>query len=67
MDDQNRTWVSGPGDWIALTVFSVGVALLMAGVVMYFAVNLRDGPVGALKVQKSATDKAIVIRPDERK
>jgi hypothetical protein len=31
------SWVSGPGDRIALTVFFIGVALLAAGVVMYFA------------------------------
>jgi hypothetical protein len=37
MDDQNQSWVSGPGDRIALTVFFIGVALLAAGVVMYFA------------------------------
>jgi hypothetical protein len=38
MDDQNHPWVSGQVDRIALTVLFVGVALLVAGVVVYFAV-----------------------------
>ena len=38
MDDQNQTGVSGTGDRIALTVFFIGAALLVAGVVMYLAV-----------------------------
>jgi len=67
MADQDNTWVSSLGDRIALTVFFIGVILLAAGIVMYFTLNLRDGSVGALKLQKSATDNAIVIRPDERK
>jgi len=67
MADQDNTWVSSLGDRIAVTVFFIGVTLLAAGIVMYFALNLRDGSVGALKVQKPATDNAIVVRPDERK
>jgi hypothetical protein len=67
MADQDNTWVSSLGDRIALTVFFIGVVLLATGIVMYFTLYLRDGSVGALKVQKAATDNAIVIRPDERK
>jgi hypothetical protein len=37
MDDQDNMWASGPGDRVALIVFFIGVALLAAGVVMYFA------------------------------
>jgi hypothetical protein len=37
MDDQDNMWVSDRGDRIALTVFFIGVALLAAGVVIYFA------------------------------
>ena len=37
MADQDNTWVSSLGDRIALTVFFIGAALLVAGVVMYLA------------------------------
>jgi hypothetical protein len=38
VDNQNHfAWLSGPGDRIALTLFFIGVALLVAGIVMYFA------------------------------
>ena len=67
MADQDNTWVSSLGDRIALTVFFIGVALLAAGIVMYFALNLRDGLVGAPKMQRPAPDDAIVIRPNEKK
>ena len=38
MDDQSHVpWVTSAGDRIALTVFFFGVALLVAGIGMYFA------------------------------
>ena len=38
MDDQSHvTWVTSASDRIALTVIFIGVALLAAGIVMYFA------------------------------
>jgi hypothetical protein len=67
VDDPNHTWVSGAGERIALAVFFVGMALMAAGIVMYFTLNLHGDSVGGLKVQKPAADNAIVIRPDERK
>jgi len=35
VDDHNHTWMSGPGDRIALAAFFIGVALLAIGVAMY--------------------------------
>jgi hypothetical protein len=35
VDDHNYTWMSGPGDRIALAAFFIGVALLAIGVAMY--------------------------------
>jgi hypothetical protein len=67
VDDPNHTWVSGAGERLALAVFFVGMALMAAGIVMYFTLNLHGDSVDALKVQKPAADNAIVIRPDERK
>jgi hypothetical protein len=38
MDDQSHvTWMTSAGNRIALTVIFIGVALLAAGIVMYFA------------------------------
>jgi hypothetical protein len=67
VDDPNHTWVSGAGERLALAVFFVGMALMAAGIAMYFTLNLHGDSVDALKVQKPAADNAIVIRPDERK